>query len=455
MIALKPGYSPMNHPSNVYLIRMVESLGLLVRTRLWMQIVLAMVLGLGTGLLLSPEGAGWVDEGLSVILASWFKLPGALFLNMIQMVVIPLVVSSIILGLCGSGNVGQLRRVGLRIAPYFIATTTVAVIIGIVLAQIIQPGHYIDEALLTAATELPKSAPLQVLESKPLPERIAELIPANLNQSIAMRNMLQLVVYAIFTGVAVMLLPSKQRETAVYAFGIVQEIALKIVGWAMLFAPLAVFGLLADIAIRVGLTAIVGMSVYVGTVILGLLILLTFYLLIVSLATPQGPLSFLQRIGGVQLLAFSTSSSAAVMPLSMRVAEHSLGVKPPIAKFIVPLGATVNMDGTALYQVIAAIFLTQVYGIDLSTAQLVGLTVTTVGASIGSPSTPGVGIVILATILTGIGVPAEGIALIIGVDRILDMCRTSVNVTGDLTACLVMDKLLGSDSLEDAGTQAA
>ncbi|QFT56877.1 dicarboxylate/amino acid:cation symporter [Microbulbifer sp. THAF38] len=445
----------MNNGSNVYLFRMVESLGLLMRTRLWMQILFAMVLGLGIGLLLSPEGAGLVDENLSVILASWFKLPGALFLNMIQMVVIPLVVSSIILGLCGSGNVSQLKRVGLRIAPYFIATTTVAVIIGIVLAQFIQPGNYIDEALLTAATELPSSAAPQMLESKPLPERIAELIPANLNQSIAMRNMLQLVVYAIFTGVAVMLLPQKQRDTAVYAFGIVQEIALKIVGWAMLFAPLAVFGLLADIAIRVGLTAIVGMSVYVGTVILGLLILLLFYLLIVALATPMRPLSFLQRISGVQLLAFSTSSSAAVMPLSMRTAEHPLEVKPAIAKFIVPLGATVNMDGTALYQVIAAIFLTQVYGIDLSTAQLVGLTVTTVGASIGSPSTPGVGIVILASILAGIGVPPEGIALILGVDRILDMCRTAVNVTGDLTACLVMDKLLGSDSLEEPETQTA
>ncbi|WP_444915202.1 dicarboxylate/amino acid:cation symporter [Microbulbifer sp. TRSA007] len=445
----------MSNGTNFYLIRMVESLGVLVRTRLWMQIVVAMILGLTVGLLLSPEGAALVSQDLSAALASWFKLPGSIFLNMIQMVVIPLIMSSIILGLSGSGNVSQLKRVGLRIAPYFVGTTTVAVIIGIILVQLIQPGDYIDESLLSAATELQVASAPQVMESKPLPERIAELIPANLNESIAMRNMLQLVVYAIFIGVAVMLLPQKQRETAVYAFGIIQEVALKVVGWAMLFAPLAVFGLLADIAIRVGLTAILGMSVYVGTVILGLLILLSFYLIIVSLVTSVGPITFLQRISGVQLLAFSTSSSAAVMPLSMRVAESPLGVKPSIAKFIVPLGATVNMDGTALYQVIAAVFLTQVYGIDLTTAQLVGLTVTTVGASIGSPSTPGVGIVILATILAGIGVPPEGIALILGVDRILDMCRTAVNVTGDLTACLVMDKLLGSDRLEEATTQTA
>ena len=438
--------------SSNYLIRLVESLGILVRTRLWMQILVAMALGLSVGLLLSPDGAGLVDEELSLELASWLKLPGAIFLNMIQMVVIPLVISSIILGLCGSGDVGQLKRVGLRIAPYFIATTTIAVVIGIVLVQLIQPGNYIDETLLSVATELPGAAQPAVVEPKPLPERIAELIPTNLNESMAMRNMLQLVVYAIFTGVAVILLPERRRDTVVYALGIVQEIALKIVGWAMLFAPLAVFGLLADIAIRVGLTAILGMSVYVGTVILGLLILLVFYLLIVSLLTPLGPLSFLKRISGVQLLAFSTSSSAAVMPLSMRVAEQSLGVRPSIAKFIVPLGATVNMDGTALYQVIAAVFLTQVYGIDLSAAQLVGLTMTTVGASIGSPSTPGVGIVILATILAGIGVPPEGIALIIGVDRILDMCRTAVNVTGDLTACLVMDRWLGNGDTEEMVT---
>ncbi|WP_445360857.1 dicarboxylate/amino acid:cation symporter [Microbulbifer sp. EKSA005] len=445
----------MSNGTNFYLIRMVESLGVLVRTRLWMQIVVAMILGLTVGLLLSPEGAALVSQDLSAALASWFKLPGSIFLNMIQMVVIPLIMSSIILGLSGSGNVSQLKRVGLRIAPYFVGTTTVAVIIGIILVQLIQPGDYIDESLLSAATELQVASAPQMMETKPLPERIAELIPANLNESIAMRNMLQLVVYAIFIGVAVMLLPQKQRETAVYAFGIIQEVALKVVGWAMLFAPLAVFGLLADIAIRVGLTAILGMSVYVGTVILGLLILLSFYLIIVSLVTSVGPITFLQRISGVQLLAFSTSSSAAVMPLSMKVAESPLGVKPSIAKFIVPLGATVNMDGTALYQVIAAVFLTQVYGIDLTTAQLVGLTVTTVGASIGSPSTPGVGIVILATILAGIGVPPEGIALILGVDRILDMCRTAVNVTGDLTACLVMDRLLGSDNLEEEAAQTA
>jgi len=228
----------------------------------------------------------------------------------------------------------------------------------------------------------------------------------------------------------------------------VQDVSMKIVSWAMALAPIAVFGLLAQISVQVGFDAIIVVATYVATVLLGLVILLGFYLLIVTVLARRSPLAFLRSISNVQLLAFSTSSSAAVMPLSMKTAEESLGVKPAVSQFVVPLGATVNMDGTALYQVIAAVFLTQVYGIELSIAQLLLLSVTTVGASIGSPSTPGVGIVILATIVQGMGVPAEGLALILGVDRILDMSRTAVNVSGDLTACVVMERFL-DDKVSD------
>lgn len=200
--------------------------------------------------------------------------------------------------------------------------------------------------------------------------------------------------------------------------------------------------LTAQISVQTGLDALLGMSVYVGTVLLGLFLLLIFYLVIVFIIGRRNPLIFLNNIREVMLLAFSTSSSAAVMPLSMKTAEEELGVSKPISQFVIPLGATVNMDGTALYQVIAAVFLTQAYGIDLTLAQLALLSATTVGASIGSPSTPGVGIVILATIVQGLGVPPEWIGLILGVDRILDMTRTAVNVSGDLTASTIMDKWL-------------
>jgi proton glutamate symport protein len=196
------------------------------------------------------------------------------------------------------------------------------------------------------------------------------------------------------------------------------------------------------ITMRIGFGAIFGMAAYIGTVLLGLVVLLIFYLVLVSLLGKVSPIRFLRDIREAQLLAFSTSSSAAVMPLSMGTAEKKLSVEPSIARFIIPLGATINMDGTALYQVTAAVFLTQVFGVHLDIWGLIALAGTAVGASIGTPSTPGVGIVVLATILQGIGVPASGIALILGVDRILDMSRTTINVTGDLTACAIMNRWL-------------
>jgi Na+/H+-dicarboxylate symporter len=261
------------------------------------------------------------------------------------------------------------------------------------------------------------------------------------------------VIYAIFIGIALLALKKSQSKLILDLASSIQAITMKIVNWAMIIAPLAVFGLLCDVTIRIGVDAILGMSVYVATVILGLLLLLSFYVLIVMFVAKINPIRFLRAIREPQLLAFSTSSSAAVMPLSMKTAHEKLGVRQSIAQFVVPLGATVNMDGTALYQVVAVVFLTQVFGIELTVSDLLLLIVTTVGASIGSPSTPGVGIVILATILQNTGVPPAGIALILGVDRILDMCRTTVNVSGDLTACVVMDRWIGKDVAKVKSTQ--
>ena len=426
--------------------RPMQSIAVMIRSHLWVQIIVAMVAGLGIGFMLSPEGGALIAAETSLALASWLKLPGTVFLNMIQMVVIPLVTSSIILGICSSGDPAYLKRVGLRIFPYFVFTTTVAVTIGILLALTIKPGDFIDQSMiLDSGLEVAQELAPAAHESISIPDRIAGFIPTNIEEARLTRDMLQIVIYAIIGGIAMMALPRDRVQPLLDIVEAIQDISLRIVSWAMLLAPWAVFGLLADVAIRVGVDAIFGMSVYVGTVMLGLLLLLVFYLLVVTTFTRKHPLSFLVSIRDVQLLAFSTSSSAAVIPLSLETAEKKLGVKPEISKFIIPLGATINMDGTALYQVVAALFLTQVYGIDLTAGQILVLTMTTVGASIGSPSTPGVGIVILATILVGIGVPAEGIALIIGVDRILDMCRTAINVSGDLTACVVMDRWLEED----------
>lgn len=422
--------------------QLAQRLDYLIRTRLWLQILIAMVLGVSVGLALSPTGGALVAEATANTIATWLALPGRLFLSLIQMVVVPLVLTSIILGIASGGSTDFLRRIGLRIAPYFIATTIIAVAIGASITYKIAPGQYIEQGAVVKSQMIPALPVAELQEQVTLPDRIMTIIPANPTSAILNRAMFQIVVFAILIAIALVSIKPERAKPLLDICVSLQEVSMKVVSWAMVLAPAAVFGLLAQISVQIGVDALLGMSAYVGTVLLGLLLLLLFYLVIIIFLAGQNPLRFLSNIREVQLLAFSTSSSAAVMPLSMKTAEEKLQVSKPISQFVIPLGATVNMDGTAIYQVIAAIFLTQVYGIDLSLPQLALLSATTVGASIGSPSTPGVGIVILATIVQGIGVPPEGIALILGVDRILDMTRTAVNVSGDLTASVVMNKWL-------------
>ncbi len=436
--------------------QMSPKLGLWIRTRLWAQVLIGMILGIVVGLLLSPSGAALVPTAVADSLAAWLALPGKIFLALIQMAVVVLVLSSIIIGITTSGDPAFLRLVGWRVVLFFVATTTIAVALGIVIATAARPGQFIDAEILertmntasAAATAPAQTAPTQ--DATPMPERIIGLIPTNPFGAILEHAMLQIVILAIFIGIALVAIPPVRAQPMLDLMGSVQELSMQIVSWAMLLAPYAVFGLLAQITIKIGLDAIVGMSAYVGTVLAALGLLLTMYLAIVLVFARRSPWSFLKSVRDVQLLAFSTSSSAAVMPLSMQTAEEKLGVAKSLSQFIIPLGATINMAGTAIYQVVAAVFLTQVFAVDLSMNDFILLAATTVGASIGSPSTPGVGIVILATILQGVGVPAAGIALIIGVDRILDMSRTSINVTGDLATCVVMEKWIGKD-IERAG----
>lgn len=412
---------------------------------LWFQVMMAMVLGLVIGLVLSPSGLGLLPETETERVAPWIALPGNLFLAMIKMVVIPLVFSSIVLGITSSEDINFLKKVSMRIFPYFIATTLVATSIGAGTALLIQPGKYIDSALIADVMEgSPVANPLDVepVEEQHLTDRLIGLIPTNYIKSALDQDMLATVILALFLGMAMAAIAPDRMKPMFEFIGAVQDISMKIIEWAMKLAPVAVFALICNITMRVGFSAIVGMAAYMGSVVTGLFLLLLLYLFIIWALGKMSPIKFLKKIGSVQLLAFSTSSSAATIPLAMKTSEERLKVDGPIARFIIPLGATINMDGTALYQVCATVFLSQVYGVELGFATLVGVIITTVGASIGTPSTPGVGIVILATILQGIGIPPSGIALIIGVDRILDMTRTTVNVTGDLTASVVMNRLL-------------
>lgn len=432
---------------------LTESLGLLIKTRLWLQILIGMITGVALGVLISARGMALVDRHVAELIAGWLALPGYIFLALIQMIMVALIFSSIILGVASCGTGEQLRRLGIRIIPYFLCTTTVAVMLGIVLAELVKPGAYISQLMVDNASldSLSQAANAKefVIQSDAsaarhlnFPKTLANLIPSNPLRAALDGSMLQIVVFSIFFGIALLMIQSARAKPLLDIAMSLQEVAMKIVSWAMLIAPLAVFGLLTEITTKMGFDAILGMGGYVATVIAGLLCLLLFYLGLAYVVARISPLSFLHNIRELQLLAFSTSSSAAVMPLSIETATKRFAISESTANFVIPIGATINMDGTAIYQVIAAVFLAQVYGIDLSLPALLLLSVTTIGASIGAPSTPGVGIVVLATILGGIGVPVSGIALLIGVDRILDMSRTVVNVTGDITACLVLDKLM-------------
>lgn len=409
-----------------------------LRARLWLQVLVAMFLGVAAGIAMGP-GSGWLAPATAQTVTSWLALPGQIFLALIQMIVIPLVVASVVLGMAAGGGVDQLRRTGVRAVAFFLATTVAAVIIGLTLALLIRPGAFVDSSLLAQvgaaaqAVDAPRTPGLV-----DLPAKIVELVPSNPLRAGLEQNMTQVVLFAALLGIALMSLAREQARPLLDLLRAVQAVTMVVVHWAMYLVPVAVFGLLAQITTRLGLDALLGVGVYVITVLLGLALVLCMYLAVFSLKRRQSPLVFLRAAREALLLAFSTSSSAAVMPVSLRTAEDKLGVPASIAQFVIPLGTTINMAGTALYQAVATIFLAQVYQVDIGLGGLVLIVVLAVGASIGSPGTPGVGIVILAMLLGAIGIPASGIALIIGVDRILDMSRTTVNVTGDLIACTLL-----------------
>mgnify|MGYP003624196364 CR=1 FL=1 len=420
----------------------------LVAGRLWLKVLLGMLCGILVGILLGPS-LGLIESANSELIANWLALPGQLFLILVQMIVVPLVFASIIRGLASTDDINQLKKLGLSVVAFFIITTTIAIIIGINLALFIEPGNYIEASLFSDVQQVSQvgdEAAAALPDLSTLPQTLINLFPTNPLNSMVENQMLEVVIFSVIFGFALLLTPVERTKPLFDFLGALQEVCMTVVKGAMLLAPIAVFGLMAQLVSRIGFEALLGMSIYVMTVLLGLLIMLMLYLLLILIVTKKSPLTFLSKLKELLLLAFSTSSSAAVMPLSIKTAEDKLNVRPSIAEFVIPIGATINMNGTALYQGVATIFLAQVYGIDLSTGSLALLVVVAVGASIGSPATPGVGIVILSMVLSTVGIPASGIALLMGVDRILDMCRTSVNVAGDMVACVVMDKWVGGEN---------
>ena len=439
------------------LINLHSSLTGLVRGKLWLQVIIAMILGVGFGVLIGPT-MQLVDNDTSELIAGWVALPGKIFLLAIQFIVIPLIVASVIRGIAAGESSEDIGRLGIFTILFFLATTAIAVAIGIGAAMIIQPGAYIDSSLLqhiVASEGIPETSgaiPASMPSLKEFPELLTGLFPKDPLATFVSGNMLQTVISAVIIGIALVAMPINQRKPILDLLGSIKSVCMVIVSWVLKFVPYAVFGLLANISARVGISTLLATAVYVATVLIGLAILLGVYLLIIAIIGRMNPLKFLKSSREVMLLALSTSSSAAVMPLTLSTTEEKLGVRSGISRFVIPLGTTINMGGTALYQGVATLFLAQVFQVDIGISGMILVVVMATGASIGSPGTPGVGIVILATILESVGIPPTGIALIIGVDRILDMCRTSVNVTGDMAASITLDKLMPEDAQKDQPT---
>ncbi len=417
----------------------------LIKGRLWLKVIIGLILGAGLGILLNPS-TGLVPEEISLRLANWLDLPGHIFMRLVQMIMIPLIITSILTGIV-SNTSENLKSFGLRLLLYFVFTTAIAIVIGMTVTLLLKPGQYIF-----SLGGFPNSGDSQIAPDEQsnllenIPKAISNLVPNNPLESIMTGEMLGVVIFTIIIGVAITQLRSETVRPIIRFSEAIQKVCMIIVSWAMMLVPYAVFGLIAALLSRTGIEIFLGLGYYMIVVILGLLILMTFYLLMVFAVTKKSPFRFLQAIREPQLLAFSTASSAAVMPLSMKTVDEKLGVSSNISDFIIPVGATINMDGTALFQCVTTLFMAQAYGIELSIMNLLLITFTVVAASIGTPAIPGGGVIILASVLQSAGIPIDGLIVVIGIDRILGMFRTAVNVTGDLTACLIFNKFYGNIS---------
>lgn len=410
------------------------------RLALHTKILIGLAAGVSVGAalnLLAPES---VVGAATVVL----RPVGAIFIRLITMIAAPLVLASLIVGASSIAEPSKLGRIGLKTLALYLATTAAAITIGLILATVLRPGAGLPpevSANLLERYQQQAQARVENAGGFSLSDQILALVPANPFEALATGNMLQIVFFALIFGVALSLIPSAKSEPVIRFFDGFTETLIKIVDLVMLLAPYGVFALIAVVIADFGFGVVGALGWYVLVVLLGLVLHVAgVYAPLVQLLT-RGRMTarrFFRGMADVQLLAFSTSSSAATLPLNMETARLRLGVSDRITSFVLPLGATVNMDGTALYQGVAAAFIAQIYGVPLNFASHLTIVLTATLASIGTAAIPGAGIVMLVIVLNSVGIPAEGIALIFGVDRILDMCRTVVNVTGDAAVAVVV-----------------
>ena len=410
---------------------------------LWLQVVLSLIIGLAVGLILGGDmGVGLEGDDLDFV-TSYLSIPAGIFLSIIYMIIVPLIFSSIVVAVTSLGATNKLKTLGLGVGTYFVITTTIAILVAILLVSIVSPGNLLDISLLKESYDLTDDD-VEVKDSFALddiPSAISNIIPRNPITSYLEGQMLSILVFALIVGLAMASLPKESIKPVLDLLESIQKITIHILMFSMKIAPFAVFGLIVGMVAKVGIESMVGMGAYMGTVVLGLGVMLLVYMLILKFVAKRPILSTFSKFRNPQTVSFSTASSMATMPITLKTAEESLKIDPKVSKFVIPFGTTVNMDGTALYQVIAVFLLAQLFSIELSLLSMLLIIVTSLLASIGTPAVPGAGVIVLSTILVTVGIPPVGILLLISVDRILDMIRTMVNVTGDLTASCVFDKI--------------
>lgn len=406
------------------------------------QIVIGMVLGVALALVLNNFSWG------SGFIANWIKPFGNIFINSLKLIAVPLILGSLIKGVSDLKDISKLSKMGFKTIGFYIGTTILAVTIGLVTVNIIKPGKSISEETrmelldsYAGEAEAKKEVAEMQREAGPL-QALEDVVPENIFGAAAENsNMLQVIFFSIFFGVALILIPPDIAAPVKSFFDGFNEVILKMVDIIMMAAPIGVFALLAGLVSEAPNSELfVALGVYAFNVLLGLALLLVLQALLVWIFTKRNPIYFMKAMAPAHLLGFSTSSSAATLPVTMERVEDYLGVRREVSSFVLPIGATINMDGTSLYQAVAAVFIAQAFGLDLSIGAQLGIIATATLASIGSAAVPGAGMVMLVIVLAQAGIPEAGLALIFAIDRPLDMCRTVININGDAMVSVVIAK---------------
>ncbi len=405
-----------------------------------LQLYTKVLIGLLAGVLFGMLANQW---GFSDFVFSYIKPIGSAFIKLISMVVIPLVFASLLVGTSSLSDIRKLGRIGAKTMAYYLCTTVIAICIGLLLANTLRPGAGLSEQTRTKLIQSSPEesvAPIDTNLKKPtITDILLNIIPTNPIRAFVEGRMLQIIFFALMTGICLGLIPSERSRPVIDFFEGVNDVVIKMVHIIMKLAPYGVFALISAVVADFGLDVLFVLIKYSLVVVTGLVLHVAIvYSLAIKIFSKQKVRTFFRGIRPAQLIAFSSASSSATLPVTMECTEKNLGVPGEVASFALPLGATINMDGTALYQGVSTVFIAQVYGLSLTPVEQLTVVLTAVLASIGTAGTPAAGVITLAIVLKSIGVPLEGIALIMGVERILDMCRSVVNVTGDASCAVVV-----------------